>query len=159
MTSTMTLTLRPAGPPDAYAFWVWANDPETRRASHNRPLIPWSEHVEWLDRVLHDDQIRALVAEEADGCPVGWVRIQTSDRWSSAWVSYVIAPEARGRGLGGAMLSLGVRAAIADRPDLMLFAKVIGDNPKSLHLFRRLGWDESVAGDTIRFVRRPGGVR
>lgn len=154
---TETLALRPAACVDAYALWVWANDPETRRMSHGRPAIPWIEHVRWLDRVLDDQRTVALVAEAAGRCPVGWVRIETNDNWSTARVSYVIAPEARGRRLGRTLLSLGVGAALAARPDLVLWADVIGENPKSLHLFRRLGWEEATVADgAVRFVRRRG---
>ncbi|MGE0552373.1 MAG: GNAT family N-acetyltransferase [Gemmatimonadales bacterium] len=133
------IALRPFERADAYPLWLWANDPATRRASGDRAEIAWDGHRRWLEAWLASDAAVGFVAMEEDR-PVGSIRFDTQDRWATARLSYVIAPEARGRGLGGELLRLGCERLLAAHPGAELEAQVRGDNEASARLFRRLGW-------------------
>lgn len=153
------IALRPFERSDAYPLWLWANDPTTRRASGDRAEIAWEDHRRWLEALLASDLAVGFLAMEHDR-PVGSIRFDTRDRWATARLSYLIAPEARGRGLGGELLRLGCERLLAVHPDAELEAQVRGDNEASARLFRRLGWrvdGSKAAGWTFRFG--PGALR
>lgn len=95
--------LRPATEADADLLLAWRNDPLTVSQSIDaRPVAP-REHRRWLARVLADPARRLYVAE-VGGRPVGTVRADTGEE--GAVLSWTVAPEARGKGLGGRMVRL-----------------------------------------------------
>jgi RimJ/RimL family protein N-acetyltransferase len=97
------LLLRPAVLEDAELLRQWRNDPATRAASHNMAEIGEEEHWQWLLRQLADPCCRLFVAEE-NGVPVGTARANwQKDVWLLSWVT---APEARGRGVAKRMIAL-----------------------------------------------------
>jgi RimJ/RimL family protein N-acetyltransferase len=145
--------LRGVVPADRYALWLWANDPETRRASHDGEPISWADHTASMCQRLLDPAARLLVAEAVGGLPVGSIRFQTGDEWRTARLSYVVAPESRGRGFGGAMVKAGVAQLRRERPGVEVVGAVRLANLPSLRVFRRLGWSESAAGDDVAEFR------
>jgi RimJ/RimL family protein N-acetyltransferase len=149
------MKLRPALPIDCYVLWLWANDPLTREASGDRPLIPWAEHRRWFSARIESPAAMVFVAEGPDAQPVGTVRFETTDGWLGAVVSYAVAPEARGRGFGRALLVEGLKAARDRHPDVRVVATVGASNAKSRRVFERLGWIEHVL-DESRVVYRDG---
>ncbi len=150
--SAARLRVRPAEERDLYSLWLWANDPETRRASFGRETIPWSEHVAWFER-QRSDEAPIFIAETTEGQPIGSVRFDTGDGWRTARLSYVVAPEARRQGWSRQLVTHGVRRFRLLRPDVALTARVMADNVGSLRVFRGLGWDESVEGEDHLFVQ------
>lgn len=134
------MKLRPARPDDAYALWLWANDPETRAASGDRPVIGWEEHCRWLAGRLGSGAAALLIAETGESRPVGTIRFESPDGWSTAVLSYLVAPEARGRGFGRALLVEGVKAVRARYPEVRIEATVWEANDRSCRLFTALGW-------------------
>jgi len=150
------LHLRPARESDAYALWLWANDPTTRDASFGRGEIAWDSHVDWFGARLQDAGTLIAVAEAAHGRPVGTVRFETSDRWASARLSYLVAPEARGGGLGRAIAEAGVRWVVAAHPAVRITADVAAANERSLRIFRGMGWrEERTPAGALIFIRDP----
>jgi RimJ/RimL family protein N-acetyltransferase len=98
-----TLRLRRATIDDADLLLRWRNDPLTREASRNSAEVSAEEHIAWLTDSLDRADRKLLVAEE-NGAPVGVVRADFSDRvWELSWT---VAPEARGRGVGKRMVAL-----------------------------------------------------
>jgi ribosomal protein S18 acetylase RimI-like enzyme len=149
--SAATVQVRPAEARDLYCLWLWANDPETRRASFGRETIPWSDHVAWFERQRRDEA-PIFIAETAEGQPVGSVRFDTSDGWRTARLSYVVAPEARQQGWSRQLVTNGIEHLRTLRPDAAIAARVMADNTGSLRVFRGLGWNESVEGGDHLFV-------
>lgn len=107
------LVLRPAHADDAARLFAWANDPVARAVSFRDAPIAWETHVAWLSAALADPRRRLYVAEQG-GAAVGTARL---DRDASdahvAVVSLNVAPEARGRGVGRALLDALADAARA----------------------------------------------
>lgn len=92
------LKLRPAIMADAETLWRWKNDPDTRANSANSDEVPWNNHIVWLEAAIASDDMELLVAE-LGGAPVGTVRVD-----QGSVMSWTVAPEARGRGVGKAMV-------------------------------------------------------
>jgi RimJ/RimL family protein N-acetyltransferase len=129
---------------DDYTLWIWANDAETRRASAGRQPISWSQHVEWLKARTDDPSAFLLIAEAADGQPVGSIRFDTQDDWRTARLSYVVAPEARGMGFSRKLVTAGITWLRKVHPEVAIRAEVDHANPKSLRVFRGEGWAEEL---------------
>lgn len=139
---TRTSALRPARADDAYALWLWANDADTRRASHGRGEIPFDQHLAWLSRRLADPATLMLVAEEESHLPMGAVRFESTDGWRSACISYVIAPGFRGMGRSRPLVCEGLARLDQLHPGTRVWAQVMTENLASLRVFRGLGWTE-----------------
>ncbi len=155
----MTVLLRAADAGDAYSLWLWANEPAARAASGNREPIAWDHHLAWLATRLDSSDAAIFIAHSPAGRPLGTIRFETGDGWASARLSYSVAPEARGHGVGRALLALGPEILARTRPTTELVALVRPDNAASRHLFETSGWAEAGAtAELIRFVR-PSGSR
>ena len=148
----MSLRLREAGPSDAYALWVWANDPETRASVASRAEIAWDTHVAWLLSQLGNPCALVWIGELDASQPVGTIRFDTTDNWGTARLSYTIAPESRGRGLGREIVALGVARLRELRPVARVWADVGETNGRSRRIFERLSWRlERPAPGSLRF--------
>nr|WP_240948835.1 GNAT family N-acetyltransferase [Microbacterium sp. CFH 90308] len=128
--------LRRAEQRDAGRLFAWRNESDTRRWSRNGTPVRWADHVRWLrdsaeraDRRLHVAVLHR---------PVGTVRFDavSSDTWE---VSVTVAPEARGRGLGGALMDEAL-PSIAREGARTILAEVRSDNAASRNLFLRAGF-------------------
>ena len=97
------MRLRPVTIEDTDLLLVWRNDLQTRMASHITEEIKRDIHVSWLTRSLDNPSRRLFIAEE-DGVPVGTVRADYSDGVYE--LSWIVAPHARGRGVGRRMVAL-----------------------------------------------------
>jgi len=135
----MKVRLRPARPADARRLWRWANDPETRRASFTPGRIAWQSHLEWFRGKLASSTARIYLAVGPGGRVVGQIRFEV-EHPGRAVVSLVVAPEARGRGIGKLMLAAGVGRSARDLDIRRIYAYVKRDNPASLSLFRAAGF-------------------
>lgn len=152
------LRLRPAELGDSSRLLSWANDPGTRAASFGRPEIALKAHDVWYDRALQDDYTLLLIAESLAGASVGSVRFETKDRWSTARLSYVIDPAHRGQGLSRPAVAAAVARVRARQPYVTIRATAMSTNPRSLKVFRALGWTESdPSGASITFTNTASG--
>lgn len=129
---------RPATSEDALVLLRWRNDPSVRAVSRSSEPVPWDAHRAWLARVLEDPE-RRLYVVESGGVRVGTVRFdrRAADEWE---VSITLAPEARGRGMAGAVLGAAEDAFAADGPPTTLVAAILPDNAPSQRLFVRAGY-------------------
>ncbi len=132
------IVLRPARPDDAPRLLEWANDPATRAASFDRAEISWPEHVAWLAAVLADPDRRLWIAEE-EGVALGQVRVDRAPEGFGV-VSIGLAPGARGRGIGQAVLGLGAAAAMRELGIRRVRALVMPANVPSRRLFEGAGF-------------------
>lgn len=142
------VTLRPADLTDAPFLWDLANEPSVRWASGDRALIPWPEHLAWVEDVLADER-RFLWVAESGGEDVGQIREDW--RANGAWLSLAVAAEARGRGLGKAMIRRVLAQPSFPGP---YRARVLQENRASLTAFAANGFHvEQTEGGWCVLVR------
>ena len=151
------MSIRPASPADEGLLLAWANDPEARHGSGDRPEIQPTAHATWFSARLSDRSNYRIWIGEVGGVPVGVVRFERRDD-RDVEVSITVAPEARGRGFARPLLRAGLEAAreAFDRPRFV--ARVRPDNDRSLALFERAGFvrvatADGAATSPVRLVR------
>lgn len=86
---------------DADVLLQWRNDLQTRVSSRNMDIVKIDGHRKWLAAVLQDSK-RHLYVVECEGVLVGTVRIDEQNGMSE--LSWTVAPEHRGKGLGKRMV-------------------------------------------------------
>jgi predicted dehydrogenase/RimJ/RimL family protein N-acetyltransferase len=152
------VTLRAAHLGDADRLRAWRNDPETRRWSRTSHEIAPDEHASWLQRVLADASTRAWVAESG-GSPIASVRVGPTTQGVSE-VHITLAPEARGQGLGAAVLMQAAARALAEPGVTLLCAHVKPEHVASLRAFARAGFNQAGTDDggLLRLERVPGSL-
>ncbi len=74
-------------------------------ASIQQQAIAWPDHLKWLQRTLEKADVILSIIEE-DGLPVATTRLDIFRDFSE--LSWTVAPQARGRGLGRAVVALGL---------------------------------------------------
>lgn len=125
------LNLRPATIGDAAPLLAWRNDALTRESSRDPREIGPSEHRQWLTSALRDPD-RSILIAELDGVPMGTVRAEP--KVGARELSWNVAPEFRGMGLGAIML----RSALEVIP-LPVRAVVRESNAASLRIAAAAG--------------------
>jgi RimJ/RimL family protein N-acetyltransferase len=141
METALTLVLRRASTSDGHLLYRWRTDPVTRASSHQSGPIDMATHLAWLDAALSNPR-REIYIAEADGVPVGTVRV---DREADACeVSWTVAQEARGRGVGSRMVAI----AAASIPGAIR-AEIKPGNPSSIRIAEAAG---------MRLDREDGGI-
>lgn len=138
------LDFRDATFEDARLLFDWSNDPAVRQASFCRRPIEWDEHWKWLESRLGGDRAFVLWIAQQGGTPVGQVRYEIiQDR---AIVSFSIAREHRGRGLGSGLLRTSGARLLTLRPLERIEALARPDNERSLRALMAAGYQP--AGST-----------
>lgn len=155
------LGLRSARLEDRYSVWVWANDPGSRAASRAGAGAPisWATHVAWWASRVPSANALVLMAETPDGQPVGVIRFDTETSWLEARLSYTVAPEVRGQGVGAWLVEAGLQELHRRRPDVVVLAEVREANQASLAVFRRLRWREAAPDQGWVRFQSPESVR
>ena len=142
------IRLRPVTIQDADLLLDWRNDPETRNASHNTEIVQREEHISWLTRTLNNPSRQLFIAEEKE-VPVGTVRADFADGVYE--LSWTVAPDARGRGVGTRMV-----AQLANQIPVPIRAEVKSGNTASARIAEHAGmkFDREVDG-VLHFRRAP----
>jgi len=143
---TADLTSYPARQDESALLLEWANDPEVRAASGNRPRIKKADHQKWFSRILQDPRSRLLMIKQADQV-VGVVRVIHIDTYHE--VSWTVAPEFRHRGIGRKMVAMVT--ADLDGP---LRATVERSNAASIKVARTAGFVLYKEKNGILYYRR-----
>lgn len=97
------MSFRKAAKNDSEMLLRWRNDPETRDNSLNTGIVRPEEHEAWLDKTLKNPN-RILFVVEENGQAVGTMRADKLDAGDGYELSWTVAPEFRGRGIGKKML-------------------------------------------------------
>jgi UDP-2,4-diacetamido-2,4,6-trideoxy-beta-L-altropyranose hydrolase len=165
------VVLRPARPDDARPVWEWRNDPAARAASFAQDPIEFPSHEQWFRARLDDPATVFLVAEDAGGTAIGYVRFAfaapgtgaatTSGTAAlSAEISVGLAPASRGRGLGRAVIRNGCTALAAAHGPVRVTARVKAGNEASLRAFAAAGFAggrpvQVAGGEAVELVLAP----
>lgn len=134
------MVVRPVTAADADRLLGWANEPATRAASFRPGRIAPDEHARWLAERLTSPASRLLIGS-VGATPIGLVRFERGDD-GVAEIGITIDSDARGRGLGGALLAEGLAAVRGDRAfaATSFVARVRVGNDASVRLFERAGF-------------------
>jgi RimJ/RimL family protein N-acetyltransferase len=125
--------LRDAVFSDAGDLFRWRNDRETRVWSRDTSDICWDEHLTWLKSTLRNPNQRLLIAEDERGA-VGTIRLDLLDGvWQMSWT---VAPEHRGKGVGAAIVQLAVTRMTGER----VFAEIKAANLASRRIAEKSGF-------------------
>ena len=141
-------SLRPVEAPDLFQLWTWANDPDARRNSFQPEPIPWATHLAWFQRITSSDSARLYLLEHR-AIPMGVVRYERASE-GEARVSFSVAAEFRGRGLGTKLLALSAPRAREDLKVRRLFGETFRRNEASRRTFLRAGFREACGDDPER---------
>jgi RimJ/RimL family protein N-acetyltransferase len=95
--------LRKCSLEDCDILYKWANDPTVRRNAFNTSPIPYSDHVDWLNKSLSYNKRIIFICMKGDKS-VGQIRIDEED--FVGVISYVVDKSERGRGIGSKMLKM-----------------------------------------------------
>ncbi len=148
------VVLRSATSADSARLLAWRNDPETRRQSRTVTRVTRSTHDTWLTRVLTDPEVRLFIAEDHLGRLLGTGRLDYRGQ-ATAEVNLTVAPEWRGRGVGGRIIrALGREAARLGWTRLV--ARVKLSNVRSVRAFIADGF---VPDECLHLERDAAGSR
>lgn len=140
----MALSLRKATKADAEILFLWRNELETRANSFHTELIPYGEHVAWLEAALRNPAQEIYIFCDRD-VPIGQVRL--SAEGDSATISYSIDAAYRAKGYGQTMLRY-VERICADRgKPIILRGYVKKKNIASQVIFEKLGYKVAATSD------------
>ena len=134
-----TLSVRKANDSDSLLYWYWANDPVVRRNAFNQQTIEWERHQEWFEYYSKNPGTILLLIE-SEFSPIGQVRFD----WSSSKyiISYSLAKQYRGYGLGEVMLKRAIDYLQQEVPSFTLVGKIKAANTASIKVFKRLDFSE-----------------
>ncbi|MBN9004586.1 MAG: UDP-2,4-diacetamido-2,4,6-trideoxy-beta-L-altropyranose hydrolase [Rhizobiales bacterium] len=132
------VALRRATLEDSQILLDWRNDSETRANSTFSAPIKRSTHIDWLNQKLSDPATILLIGEQA-GIPIGTVRFDPlSD--GAREVSIVLAPTARGRGVGRLLLDAACQLLLTEVEETPIIARIRLGNLRSRAIFEKVGF-------------------
>ena len=120
--------LRIANIDDWKMLLAWRNDPETRTNSLDDRAISDDEHKKWLQQVLQNPNRRIYIVMENNE-PVGSVRADFEPTEHYHELSWTVAPEMRGKGIGKRMVKL-----LAETIPGKVYARVKKENISSARI-------------------------
>lgn len=130
------MTLRRAEIGDARRVFEIRNHPQSRVFFHHQEPLVWEGHLAWFSRQYSDSQKNVCLVAEVDGMVNGYCRLDA--REEGGWLlSVAVDPDARGRGIGSALVSEAfVCASAGDK----IYAEVLTSNPASRALMEKMGF-------------------
>ena len=151
----MALSMREVQPYDCDLIYRWSQDPMVRAASIRTETFTIEEHRRWfavkMDERVNGD-VRWYMLEEAARIPLGHVRYDhvrigrplwsggpRADRDGGTELALIIAPSARGSGLG-ALALLRSEPHAREKMPAPLVALIRSENAASLKTFERAGY-------------------
>ena len=147
--------LRPATMDDALSVLEWRNDETTRNNSFTKAIISKEDHLNWFKRKIEDGNCLMFILED-DGRAVGNVRLDITDDIGE--ISYMIAPDERGKGLGKKALELlrdtkEVSSMVDSQKLRSLVGFVNEGNIASAKCFEDNGYSRINAGDIRCYIK------
>jgi len=124
---------------DCRIYWYWANDAQVRNNAFNTKPITWEEHQIWFGSKIKDPKCVLLLFESQYG-PVGQIRLD-GDK-SKKTISYSVAAQYRGKGIGKKMISEVILGSPSFAKSFL--AEVKKENCASLNIFEKLGFQKAV---------------
>lgn len=128
---------------DLEILFDWANDPLVRANSFSTKSITIDEHRNWFRTKLSTCPFWYVF--ELGHLPIGMIRFDKVDQNKTFLLNYLLTPDARGRGFGRKIISMGIDEI---KNSIHESIKVIGivknGNLASRKTFLSLGFYESL---------------
>ena len=140
------MKLRLAEPLDSEILLKLRNDPVTRSGSHHSKKIKQKDHDRWFKATLNDPNIQLYIFE-IDGKVVGTVRSDFDEETYK--LSWTVAPEERGKGLGKKMVYL-----LANKLKTPIRAEVKESNIASIKIAKFIGMTFDFKKDGILYFSK-----
>lgn len=131
-------------------LFKWCNDPECRKNSLQTHKITYEEHCAWFKNKMEDKNCYMYIAQIEDQ-PVGQIRVDVQD--NEGRISYSVAKEHRGKGIGREMLSLIEKQNEVCNMVARFVATVKKDNIGSRRCFEKLGYKGSFNKDVYCYIK------
>lgn len=133
-------TLRSLTREDLPITLAWRNHDESREWFHTTEIIDARQHAEWFDRYLTktDDFVFII---EVDGEPVAQSAIYDVSEGQGEFGRLLVAPHARGRGLGHLAMELTARAARESFGLSRIALEVKDTNARAIAVYARAGFE------------------
>jgi RimJ/RimL family protein N-acetyltransferase len=161
MLSDGTIRLEPLAAQHLEGLAALGRDVDVQRFTY--VPSPWVDGFErtWLDRYEqgHEDGTRAgfAIVDEADGTFLGLAALVQVDREGrQAEAGYIVAPQARGRGLAGHALGLLTEWALGELELERVELRITTNNVASMRVAERCGF---VREGVLRSVHLKQGLR
>lgn len=130
---------------DLRLCYAWANDPEVRQNSFTQEPIPFETHVTWFNSRLSDQHSYFYILENEHE-PIGQIRFQVDGH--TAILNYLVDARFRGKGLGGTVVSLGIKKFVEDfNSPITIHASVKFSNLASQRVFEKMKFEKKVSSD------------
>ena len=144
----MSISLRNATMEDALDILKWRNDEKSRENSFSKETINIPQHLEWYKKKMADPDCHLFILMDADA-KAGHIRLDVNG--DVAEISYMIAPDHRGKGYGKEIL----RLVEQDVPDgiKVLVGFTLPGNEGSRKCFAAQDYRELTAGDVICYIK------
>ncbi len=149
----MALFLRNATIEDAQDVFNWRNDPDTRANSFNKDEIDLESHMLWFGKRLGRENTLMYILMNGNK-KAGNIRIDIEG--TTGEISYMIAPEARGKGYGKKILALLEKTLAeteAGERITALKGSVLKGNKASCKCFIANGYTQSEEEDSYCFTK------
>ena len=144
----MEINMRKATMEDALDILKWRNDEKSREGSFNKEKINIPQHLEWYKKKMSDENCVMLILMDGEE-KAGHIRLDIQG--DTAEISYMIAPDKRGKGLGKEILRLMEQSAPSDVKVLVGFT--LPGNDGSRKCFKDNDYTEFTAGDVICYIK------
>lgn len=143
-------SIRCATKEDAELYFQWANDPDVRANSYQTADINWNDHVKWFAATLASPE-NALYLYSISDKPAGQIRLKMTEQ--KAVISYSVARDFRGKGLGKWMLThISILIRFAHPQVRQLEGWVKKTNVASLKAFKSGGYQVAEeSSDSVLF--------
>lgn len=144
----MSIYLREAAMEDALDILKWRNDEKSREGSFSKETIKIPQHLEWYKKKMADPDSHLFILMDGE-TKVGHIRLDCQA--DVAEISYMIAPDHRGKGYGKEILHLVEDSAMSGTKVLVGFT--LPGNAGSRKCFADNGYRELTAGDVICYIK------
>ena len=131
------LSLRKVINTDEDLLLIWANDPEVRKGSFKNHTITKDEHRIWFDKKHRDPNVLMWVFE-VNNSPAGLVRLEKDN--NEVVLSYQIASQYRGKGLGTKMLKMAMNEVENHWRNIKVMAYTVPGNIASVKSMEKAGF-------------------
>jgi spore coat polysaccharide biosynthesis protein SpsF len=149
----MGIYLRPATIEDAEDILRWRNDPSTRENSFTKGEISLASHINWLTKKLANPDCHIFIMMDGKA-KVGNIRVDVTEGVGE--ISYMIAPECRGKGYGKKIIGMvedALRSSGGSSVVKTLTAFTLKDNEASAKCFLANGYSYEDAEDSYCFSK------